>query len=74
MYTKTLKELTNIKDQIMEIIDNHGEILIESTKSEYLQDELRRNILDVLLQINEDIELISENIDSGEYGDYVDDY
>jgi len=76
MYTKTLKHLTVIREELEELLDEHSEKLL-NTKSIDLQDDIEKNIINVLNEVVEQIDVITENIETGSYesnDDFNDDY
>ena len=76
MYTKTLKHLTVIREELEELLDEHSEKLL-NTKSIDLQDDIEKNIINVLNEVVEQIDIIIENIETGSYesnDDFNDDY
>jgi hypothetical protein len=76
MYTKTLRNLTIIREELEGLLDNHSEKLL-NTKSVDLQDDIEKNIINVLNEVIEQIDVITENIETGSYDstdDFSDDY
>jgi hypothetical protein len=76
MHTKTLKHLTVIREELEGLLDEHSEKLL-NTKSIDLQDDIEKNIINVLNEVVEQIDVITENIETGSYesnDDFNDDY
>jgi predicted DNA-binding protein len=76
MYTKTLKHLTIIQEELETLLDNYSEKLL-NTKSVDLQDDIEKNIINALNDVVEQIDVITENIETGSYDsadDFNDDY
>lgn len=67
MYTKTIKQIMSIKDELSDIIEFKTEKLFDSTDSNELQNDLQRNVIDYISDTIEQIDIILENIESGEY-------
>jgi len=66
MYTKTLKHLSIIKDELENLLESHSEKVLD-TKSFELQDDIERNVINSINEIIEQIEIISEDIENGTY-------
>ena len=66
MYTKTLKHLSIIKDELENLLESHSEKVLD-TKSYELQDDIERNIINSINEVIEQIEMISEDIENGTY-------
>ena len=77
MYTKTLKHLTIIREELENLLESHSEKALQ-TKSFELQDDIERNVINPINDVIEQIELITEDIESGTYevgnNDEDDDY
>ena len=67
MHHKTLKQLNSLRDNINELYENNADKIIESTESADLQSELQRNVINYLTETIEQIDIIMENIENGEY-------
>jgi hypothetical protein len=72
MHHKTLKQLNSLRDSISELYENNADKIIESTESGDLQSELQRNVINYLTETIEQIDIIMENIENGEYDEAVD--
>jgi len=66
MYTKTLKHLSIIKDELENLLESHSEKVLD-TKSFELQDDIERNVINSINEVIEQIEMISEDIENGTY-------
>ena len=66
MYTKTLKHLSIIKDELENLLESHSEKVLD-TKSYELQDDIERNVINSINEVIEQIEMISEDIENGTY-------
>jgi RNA polymerase-binding transcription factor DksA len=66
MYTKTLKHLSIIKDELENLLESHSEKVLD-TKSYELQDDIERNIINSINEVIEQIEMITEDIENGTY-------
>lgn len=67
MYGKTLKQLLSFKDELNTLLESRSDKLLDSTNSTDLQEELQRNVIDYISETIEQIDIIIENIESGEY-------
>jgi hypothetical protein len=78
MHGKTIKQLLSLKDELNSILETRSEKLLDSTKSSGLQEELQRNIVDYLSETIDQIDMIMDNIEGGEYdendNEELDDY
>ena len=78
MHGKTIKQLLSLKDELNSILETRSEKLLDSTKSSNLQEELQRNIVDYLSETIDQIDMIMDNIEGGEYdendNEELDDY
>jgi|688.fasta_scaffold416075_1 hypothetical protein len=78
MHGKTIKQLLALKEELNSILETRSEKLLESTKSSYLQEELQRNIVDYISETIDQIDMIMDNIEGGEYdendNEELDDY
>jgi hypothetical protein len=78
MHGKTIKQLLALKEELNSILETRSEKLLESTKSSYLQEELQRNVVDYLSETIDQIDMIMDNIEGGEYdendNEELDDY
>lgn len=66
MYTKTLKHLTILKEELESLLESHSEKML-NTKIMELQDDIERNVINNINETIEEIEIIIENIESGTY-------
>jgi len=66
MYTKTLKHLSIIKDELENLLESHSEKVLD-TKSFELQDDIERNVINSINEVIEQIEMITEDIENGTY-------
>ena len=66
MYTKTLKHLSIIKDELENLLESHSEKVLD-TKSYELQDDIERNVINSINEVIEQIEMITEDIENGTY-------
>jgi uncharacterized protein YoxC len=69
MYSKALKHLNQIREELTDIIDGQSERLLDSTKSPQLQDDMQRNVIDLINETIEGIDNIVDSIDRDEYSD-----
>jgi RNA polymerase-binding transcription factor DksA len=67
MHHKTLKQLNTLRDNLNELYENSTDKLIESTNSNDLQNEIQRNVINYITETIDQIDIIMENIDNGEY-------
>jgi len=67
MSVRVLNELYSIREQLSEILDNHSDKLIESTRSRSLKEELQTNVIDMMSQTIDDIDKICDNIEGNDY-------
>lgn len=67
MHGKTLKQLLSFKDELNTLLESRSDKLLDSTNSTDLQEELQRNVIDYISETIEQIDIIIENIESGEY-------
>jgi hypothetical protein len=67
MHHKTLKQLNTLRDNLSELHENSTDKLIESTNSNDLQNEIQRNVINYITETIDQIDIIMENIDNGEY-------
>jgi hypothetical protein len=67
MHGKTIKQLLNLKDDLNSVIEIRGEKVLDSTNKSELQEDLQRNIIDYITETIEQIDLMIDNIESGEY-------
>ncbi len=67
MHGKTLKQLLSFKDELNTLLENRTDKLLYSTNSADLQEELQRDVIDYVSETIEQIDIIIENIESGEY-------
>jgi hypothetical protein len=72
MHGKTIKQLLSIKDELNTIIEGGSDKLLDSTNSPDLQEELQINVINYILETIEQIDVILENIESGEYDEEPD--
>lgn len=73
MHGKTIKQLLNLKDDLNSVIEIRGEKVLDSTNKSELQEDLQRNIIDYITETIEQIDLMIDNIESGEYDQTTDD-
>ena len=73
MHGKTIKQLLNLKDDLNSVIEIRGEKVLDSTNKSELQEDLQRNIIDYITETIEQIDLMIDNIESGEYDQTPDD-
>jgi RNA polymerase-binding transcription factor DksA len=73
MHSKTLKQLTSFRDELNGILENKSDKLLDSTNSLELQEEIERKVVNFLSETIEEIDIIIENIENGEYDDSSDD-
>lgn len=66
MYTKTIKLLGDTRRELEDLLETSSEKLL-NTKSPELQGDIERNIIDRINEIIEEIEIITENIETGFY-------
>jgi RNA polymerase-binding transcription factor DksA len=69
MNINTLTRLIEIKEELNLIVDSKSESLLESTEQEDLQSEIERNVIDYMKETIEQIEIIIEGIEKGDYED-----
>lgn len=69
MNINTLTQLIEIKEELSLIVDSKSESLLESTEQEDLQSEIERNVIDYMKETIEQIEIIIEGIEKGDYED-----
>jgi len=69
MYAKVLKHLNSIREELQDIIDGQSDRLLDSTKSNQLQDDIQRNVIDTITSAIEEIDYIIDGIDGGDYND-----
>lgn len=69
MNINTLTRLIEIKEELSLIVDSKSESLLESTEQEDLQSEIERNVIDYMKETIEQIEIIIEGIEKGDYED-----
>jgi hypothetical protein len=69
MYDKTLKYLNSLREELQDIIDGQSDKILDSTKSPQLQDDIQRNIIDLISETIDGIDNIVESIDRDEYYD-----
>lgn len=67
MHGKTIKQLLNLKDDLNSVIEIRGEKVLDSTNKSELQEDLQKNIIDYITETIEQIDLMIDNIESGEY-------
>jgi RNA polymerase-binding transcription factor DksA len=67
MHHKTLKQLNTLRDNLSELHENSTDKLIESTNSNDLQNEIQRNVINYITETIDQIDIIMENIENGEY-------
>jgi replicative DNA helicase len=67
MSVRVLNELYSIREQLSEILDNHSDKLIESTRSRSLKEELQTNVIDMMSQTIDEIDKICDNIEGNDY-------
>ena len=72
MYTKTIKHLSIIREELENLLESHSDKVLD-TKSFELQDDIERNVINSINEIIEQIEIISEDIESGTYEEDIDD-
>jgi hypothetical protein len=72
MHGKTIKQLLSIKDELNTIIEGGSDKLLDSTNSPDLQEELQINVINYISETIEQIDVILENIESGEYDEEPD--
>jgi hypothetical protein len=73
MHGKTIKQLLNLKDDLNSVIEIRGEKVLDSTNIPELQEQLQRNVIDYITETIEQIDLIIDNIENGEYDQPSDD-
>lgn len=71
MYTKTIKHLSIIREELENLLESHSDKVLD-TKSFELQDDIERNVINSINEIIEQIEIISEDIESGTYEEDID--
>ena len=67
MSVRVLNELYSVREQLSEILDNHSDKLIESTRSRSLKEELQTNVIDMMSQTIDEIDKICDNIEGNDY-------
>jgi len=72
MFTKTLKQLSSIKDELNDLLETKSDNLIDSTNSTELQVEIQKNVIDYISETIEQIDIILEEIEDGSYDDGFD--
>lgn len=73
MHSKTLKQLLSFKDELNGILENKTDKLLDSTDSPELQEEIQRKVINFISETIEEIDIILENIENGDYSDSSDD-
>jgi RNA polymerase-binding transcription factor DksA len=73
MHGKILKQLLSFKDDLNSVLETKTDKLLDSTDSVELQEELQRNVIDYVSETIEQIDIILENIENGEYDEPIDD-
>ncbi len=73
MHGKTIKQLLNLKDDLNSVIEIRGEKVLDSTNIPELQEQLQRNVIDYITETIEQIDIIIDNIENGEYDQSSDD-
>ena len=68
MYGTFFRELTDVKQQLNDIIENQSELLLDTINSKKLQHVVQTNVLDKIAETIEEIDLIFDNIEGREYG------
>lgn len=71
MHSETLKKLISLKDELNNILEN-SETLLDSTDSLELQQEIEKNVINYITETIDEIDIILENIENGDYGDLSD--
>ena len=67
MHKSILKELKNIKTALNNLNDNYLDSLMEKIRSKHLQFEIQDKIIDSLNTTSDNIDIIIDEIESGEY-------
>lgn len=67
MHEKIINELLSLREELSILSDKYGESILHITSSNDLQNDIQINVINFLNEANDEIDVIIENIESGEY-------
>jgi hypothetical protein len=72
MYNDAIKHLTVLKNQLGSLLEDRAIKALDLTDNDELQNEIQNGVIDYITETIENLEIILEDVDRGDY-DYDDD-
>lgn len=71
MHTKVIRNITKLKEELETLLETHTDKVLDSTKSEKLQGDIQRDVLNYMSDTIDEITNLLESIDDGDYDEDV---
>ena len=66
MHNKTVRKLMSLKNELNSLLEEKPHV-IDSTRSVLLQNDIEKNIFDVISETIDEVDVVIESIENGDY-------